>query len=144
MTARLPLAAGLSLAALTGLAVARQQPPASQPPASAPAVAPVVTALPTHEGFVHLPAAAVVPAPVPAQDTIDGLLDKLEELRKQKAALEDAERRLMDQLRTRDAALSERLRRLGVRPGPAQPEPVTGPLPPDRTPTLPPPWGTGS
>ncbi|HJZ59299.1 MAG TPA: hypothetical protein VKE74_30420, partial [Gemmataceae bacterium] len=99
---------------------------ASQPPTGVAPVTPTGPAVPTPPGGLAVPSIGPtvpqVPTPPPAP-TIDQLMEKLEQLRKQKADLEKEEQAVTAQLRTALQKQKERLAKLGIEE-PAQPQPV--------------------
>jgi hypothetical protein len=83
-----------------------------QDPLPAPA-----TALPQPLPPDSAPRAVAPPTLAPAPvETVDLLLDRLTELRRQKAELERQEQLLIKQLRDKFKALTERLEKLGIMP----------------------------
>src|SRR5262249_51648793 len=117
---------------------------AAQPPTGVAPVTPTGPAVPTPPGGLAVPSIGPtvpqVPTPPPAP-TIDQLMEKLEQLRKQKADLEKEEQAVTAQLRT---ALQKQKERL-AKPGDGEPAPapagITDPGPPQparrRSPTRP-------
>jgi hypothetical protein len=69
---------------------------------------------------VPAPIAPVVPAPTPGT-SVDQLLDRLTDLRRQKAELEKQELLLVKQLHDKLKAQTERLEKLGLAPEPLKP-----------------------
>src|SRR5262249_53318654 len=115
---------------------------AAQPPTGVAPVTPTGPAVPTPPGGLAVPSIGPtvpqVPTPPPAP-TIDQLMEKLEQLRKQKADLEKEEQAVTAQLRTALQKQKERLPKLGVEE-PAQPRPgIPHPVPPQPAGRGPPP-----
>src|SRR5437773_1848755 len=84
------------------------------------------------------PAVPAAPAPPPST-TVEQLIDRLTELRKQKAELERREQLTIKELRDKLRAQSERLAKLGIAPEPPAPaegkgEPLPGPVTPPSLP----------
>ena len=85
-----------------------------QDPLPAPATAPVLPQpLPPDSAPRAVPPPTLAPAP---SETVDLLLDRLTDLRRQKAELERQEQLLVKQLRDKLKAQAERLEKLGIAP----------------------------
>ncbi|HVK15154.1 MAG TPA: hypothetical protein VM597_40820 [Gemmataceae bacterium] len=118
MAVRTLYLSGVGLAAclvLCGNGYPQQPPPAPTSPSL-----PAPVAAPDLAPSVFTP---VVPAPTPGT-TVDQLLDRLTELRRQKAELEKQEQLVVKQLRDRLKAQTERLEKLGIAPEPKATPPV--------------------
>lgn len=112
--------------ALGGLALLAC-PAAAQPPAAGPGVEPPPLVPPTVEPqVVPLPQAAPTTPAVSAELTVDQLIARLRQLRRQKEVLERQERAVADQLRDALKKQREQLSQLGIEEAPA-PRPVPAP-----------------
>jgi hypothetical protein len=116
----------IAIAALAVLVVAgtsyTQQAP--RPTSSPPAVAPTDTIPPV--SVAPAPPANIPPSyvPVASQElTVDQMLDRLQQLRAQKAEIEKKEHELLNAIRKKVEKQTERLERLGVTPRPPEPLP---------------------
>lgn len=91
-------------------------------------------AAPPTEGGLSGPLAALLqpapPAPAPAPPTLDQLIQRVQDLRKQKAELQKAEDAAAADLKARLQALKDLLDSLNIDPHPAPPKPPTPPAPP--------------
>ena len=109
-----------------------QQPPGTTPVPALPVLDPAPSAI--------MP---VAPAPAPTP-TVDQLLDRLTELRRQKAELEKQEQATVKQLRDKLKAQTERLEKLGIAPEPKDAPPAKDETKTEalRLPEIPPPAST--
>jgi hypothetical protein len=99
-----------------------------QPPQPVPA--PVPQQLPPDPAPPAISPVAPAPAPAAAPEpTVDQLLDRLTELRRQKAELEKQEQATVKQLRDKLKAQTERLEKLGIAPDPKNVPVPDGPVP---------------
>jgi hypothetical protein len=107
-----PVVAVLLLIAAGSLAYTQApQPGQPRPPTVLPSV-PVAPGVPTPEALPQVVQRA-------AEPTVEQMLDQLEKLKAQKAALEKQEAELSDAIRKKLEQQGERLKRLGLTPGPA-------------------------
>ena len=97
-----------ALLIVSGAAHSQPKPAPAPPPSQPPAV------------FIPAAPPVTVPVPPPPPPSVEQLLDELERVQAQKAALEKKEQELKAAIRKKLEAQTERLKKLGVAPQPAK------------------------
>ncbi len=123
-TRTLLVSISLVCAACGGAPSQQAAPPALPSPAGLPASKPTAHPPVGTASAPGIPAARDWRAPLPPDPSIDQLLDELERVRAEKAALEKKARELKAAVQKKLEAQAERLKKLGVNGTPAEPDRV--------------------